>query len=263
MPTTSTPGLSFCFCLLLLFLARQPSAMGDTYYTTNTIKNVGGAGCYPEVVEMIPGEFSTSGCPLNSSYACQMHALKRNSSLAPWDEELTMVFGGPLTLYNLAVYQPDNGGSTWNRVSSWSPSTSDNVVFLNNKGGGLSGSFSICGGNSQSFASADGTASAAAPTQATGVFGNTVIINALSGTPCGGNGCGSFYRNVSYHGWSGDNLGRKLFAVNFIMPNYTGEYKGTGRGTVEWNLIPVFLSIHTLMQALATRHLHTGSSTLR
>jgi len=208
----------FLLCLNALVLLTHA---GYTYYTTNTITDVGGAGCYPEVVDMIPGQFSTQGCPLNSTYACQKQMLFRNSSLAPFDEELTMVFGGPLTLFNLAVYQPDDNGSTWNRVSYWDPSTTDNVVWLNNNGGGASGSFSICGGNSQSFANYNATQAAASPQQINGIFDHTVITNAMSGVPCGGSGCGSFYRNVSYHGWNGDSLGRKLFAVNFIMPNYT------------------------------------------
>ncbi len=115
-------------------------------------------------------------------------SLRRSSgskgNLAPFNEELTFNFRGPLNLFNIAVYQPDSSGATWTQTSSWAAGQApNNLVFMNNLGGGASGEFSstsgfkfartsthhcamslptaVCHGNSQSFASGDFTAAVA------------------------------------------------------------------------------------------------------
>ena len=63
--------------------------------------------------------------------------------LAPFNEELTFNFRGPLNLYNIAVYQPDSSGATWTQTSSWAAGQApNNLVFMNNMGGGASGEWS-------------------------------------------------------------------------------------------------------------------------
>ena len=55
---------------------------------------------------------------------------------------MTFNFRGPMNLFNIAVYQPDSTGSTWSQVSSWAAGqAANNLVFMNNKGGGASGEF--------------------------------------------------------------------------------------------------------------------------
>lgn len=83
------------------------------------------------------------------------------------------------------------------RVSYWTPTTTDNVVWFNNLGGGASGEFSICGGNSQSYASANGTQSAASPQQFLGSLENEVSVNALTSTSCSGDACGAHFGRSS------------------------------------------------------------------
>ena len=58
---------------------------------------------------------------------------------------MTVVFRGPLNLYNLTVYQPSVNASsaTWKQVSSWTANGEpNNLVFMNNDGGDVSGEWS-------------------------------------------------------------------------------------------------------------------------
>lgn len=65
-------------------------------------------------------------------------------NLAPFDEEMTFNFRGPLNLDNIAVYQPDAANATaWAQVSAWAAGQAPtNLVFMNNLGGEKSGEFS-------------------------------------------------------------------------------------------------------------------------
>lgn len=98
---------------------------------------VGGTGTYNQVTNMIAGEWPS--CTANPS--CIMTPKTVSGPLAPFDEDMTFNFRGPMTLYNIAVYQPANTtAATWKRVSNWSQNQSpDNMVFMNNMGGGASG----------------------------------------------------------------------------------------------------------------------------
>ena len=74
-------------------------------------------------------------------------------NLAPFDDEMTIAFRGPMTLYNIAVYQPTNSSSaSWKQVSSWAAGEKpSNLVFMNNDGGDVSGEWS-----SESFPASTG-----------------------------------------------------------------------------------------------------------
>lgn len=188
--------------------------------TVITINNVGTSGTYPRVTSMNPGTFGQT-CPAD---ACVKQNTSISGPLTPFNEEMTLNLRGPLELYDLAVYQPVQPGGSWSRMSMWNRCTSDNVVFMNNDGGNGSGIWTPCGGNSQSYASADGAMAAAAPTTFSGSLANGVEVNALSASACSGQGdsseCG-FYRGVALHGWSGVN-GAKIFVMRTRMPRYTG-----------------------------------------
>lgn len=188
-----------------------------------TINNLGTSGTYPRVTSMNPGTFGQT-CPAD---ACVKQNTNISGPLTPFNEEMTLNLRGPLELYDLAVYQPTQAGGTgasWSRVSMWNRCTSDNVVFMNNEGGNGSGIWTPCGGNSQSYASADGATAAKAPTTFSGSLANGVEVNVLSASACSGQGdsseCG-FYRGVALHGWSGVN-GAKIFVMRTRMPRYTG-----------------------------------------
>lgn len=182
-----------------------------------TFTNVGGTGSYDRVVDMAPGSWPP---PCAEANACVKATKSIAGPLVPFDEEMTMVFSGPMELYTIAVYVPATSGFA--RVSYWDRCTSDNLVFMNNLGGGsVSGVWTVCGGNSQSYASADGSKAAATPTQFAGMLADGVGVNVMSAISCSGTGDGSecgFYRDVGLHGWRGSASGTKIFTVKMRMP---------------------------------------------
>ena len=99
--------------------------------------NVGGSGTYNQVTGMVAGTWPS--CDVNPS--CITAPKTVSGPLAPFDEDMTFNFRGPMKLYNIAVYQPTNTtAATWKRVSNWAQNQApDNMVFMNNLGGGKSG----------------------------------------------------------------------------------------------------------------------------
>lgn len=177
--------------------------------------NVGGSGSYNEVTNILPGTFPT--CDANPFCVTQPKQITGN--LAPFDDEMTVAFRGPLNLYNIAVYQPTNSSSaTWKQVSSWAADQeSSNLVFMNNMGGQESGEWSICAGSSQSYASGDWTASAKSANAelAKGALDETHEINIMTGAACtSSDPCTGFSRGTANHGWAGS----KFFVFEFDMP---------------------------------------------
>ncbi|EIN09943.1 hypothetical protein PUNSTDRAFT_52080 [Punctularia strigosozonata HHB-11173 SS5] len=176
--------------------------------------HVGGDGSYQQVTDLVPGTFPT--CSANPS--CVKTTKTVSGNLAPFDEDLTVVMRGPMNVYNIAVYQPDNTTSaTWKRTSSWaSGNAAHNLVFMNNNGGGASGEWSICGGASQSYASSDFSSAAASPKQTYGSYiSASDEVNIMTATECNGSNCEGFYRGTSNLGWAGS----KMFVFEFDMPS--------------------------------------------
>jgi hypothetical protein len=104
-----------------------------------TYTNVGATGAYAEVVS---GWSKATGCKSDSDGTlCKTtyRAEKQVSgNLAPFNEDMSMVFAGPVELYRVAVYQP--GANGWDRVAYWDPCTSEGLAFAGNK------SWYECGG---------------------------------------------------------------------------------------------------------------------
>ncbi|RMZ81211.1 hypothetical protein DV737_g2628, partial [Chaetothyriales sp. CBS 132003] len=120
---------------------------------------------------------------------------------------------------------PSAPSGSWVRQSYYSAvnGTAQNLVFLNNMGGAVSGMVDEAFGASLSYASANGLTAASGPTILSDVqLGDGTEVALFSGQICSGSDCG-FYRpgTVAYHGFGG---ARKLFLLEFNMP-YTG---GTG-----------------------------------
>ena len=100
------------------------SAAGDTPLGTDTpparwkvtdaitFLNVGGKGSYDRVVDMAPGAWPP---PCSDANACVKASKPVSGPLVPFDEEMTMVFSGPIELYDIAVYAPDSTG--FSRIS--------------------------------------------------------------------------------------------------------------------------------------------------
>ncbi|KAI0629658.1 putative TOS1-like glycosyl hydrolase-domain-containing protein [Trametes polyzona] len=176
--------------------------------------SVGATGSYDQVTNMVPGTFPS--CTVNPS--CIKKPKKISGKLAPFNEEMTFNFRGPLNLYNIAVYQPGSGANApWTQVSSWSAGKApSNLVFMNNLGGDKSGEFSICGGNSQSFANGAWNAATTAANAeiAKGFLDEDHEINIMTSKTCKESACDGFSRGTANHGW-GDS---KMLVVTFDMP---------------------------------------------
>lgn len=192
-----------------------------------------------------------------------------NSPVGPMSEPVSMVFRGPMEIYNIAVYTRSSASATtWNRVSWYKRGVSaSNMVFMNNMNIDYSGQ-NLHG--PQSFASADGQSMASQSTVFSGTLGDAshgngygpgvttgVEINIMSGQKCaqysptatesvGSDACRGYYDNAySYQGWGG---GQKIFVTKVKMPNsgttpnlpsmwllnaqvmYTGQYACNCRG---------------------------------
>ncbi|RUS34437.1 protein TOS1 [Jimgerdemannia flammicorona] len=179
--------------------------------TSVSFTNLGGSGQYPLVTNQLPGTFPN--CPATPpSCVRQMHAVSGN--LSPFNEEMSIQLRGPMVISNIAVYQPDGTGD-YSRVSYWTRGgVSENISFLNNLGGGASGEWSICHGNSLSWASADGTKNVGKSTVFGGTLGNAIELTVLSGQACTAQTCG-WYRPVGMRGWAGE----KILVVEASMPH--------------------------------------------
>ncbi|CDO77599.1 hypothetical protein BN946_scf184936.g24 [Trametes cinnabarina] len=178
--------------------------------------HVGGPGEYNQVTDIIPGTFPT--CDANPFCITQPKQISGN--LAPFDDEMTVVFRGPITIDNIAVYQPTNSsGATWKQVSSWAAGQKpDNLVFMNNMGGTNNvGEWSICAGASQSYASGDFTSTVSSPNAEifNGALDETHEVNIMTGEACSSESpCAGFSRGTANHGWAGS----KFFVFTFDMP---------------------------------------------
>lgn len=180
-----------------------------------TITGVGGKGTYGKVINM--------PCPsgdASSSAKCIQTPFDVSGPLAPFDEDLTLALRGPLEIDDIAVFTKTD--VQWTKVSSYShtqANATQNMVFLNNKGDATkSGEFSMCHGNSQSYATSDGTTAASASTAFSGVLADGVEVNVMSATTCAASGKtdGGFARGVAHEGWSGNH---KIFMVKAQMPH--------------------------------------------
>ncbi|KAI0785747.1 putative TOS1-like glycosyl hydrolase-domain-containing protein [Abortiporus biennis] len=198
----------------------KPSTSGSLSSLKYT--NVGGSGSYNQVINMTPGSFPS--CTLPKSQTCQTKVKNVQGNLAPFDEEMTMVFRAPMKISGVAVYQPQGGGGNvnadnWGLVSSWAKGqTPNNLVWMNNKGGGKSGEWDVCGGSSQSYANGAWNDAVSSPNQETytGELTGTNEVNIVTGESCNNTSskCDGFFRGTANHGWSGS----KLYVVSFTMP---------------------------------------------
>jgi len=181
-----------------------------------TYTNVGGSGSYNQVTQLVPGSWPS--CDVSPS--CVTSPKSVSGNLAPFDEDMTVVFRGPMTIQNIAVYQPDSDATTWNLVSSWAQgSQPNNLVFMNNNGGGASGEWSVCGGASQSYANGtwNGAAASANADTYSGWLDETNEVNIMTATTCAEATCDGFSRGTANLGWAGS----KMIVTTFDMPPST------------------------------------------
>lgn len=203
--------------VLFVLLQRFLFAVGGAVDTI-TFRNVGGSGSYMRTTNMIS---QTGPFECEDSQACTKQEVFVSGSLSPFDEDVTIAFRGPMNIYTIGVYEPD--AAQWNRVSYWDDSNqgTTNMIFMNNKGGSISGEWTFCGGASQSYASANGEEAAAGPTAFGGFIGNDVGINIMTSKPCNSSTCPGYSRPVALQGWVGNECGEKLFLFRVRMPRAT------------------------------------------
>jgi hypothetical protein len=171
-----------------------------------TYTNVGATGSYNQVV-------SSTMAPSCVANVCDKTPKQVSGALVPFNEEQTLVFSGPIDLYQLAVYLPAAAGYT--RVAYWDRCTTSSLAFVGNK------AWYTCGGFVQSYVTPDGTMQSAAPVQFAGYLDAGVGVNVMSSTPCSGTDAGSdcgYSLGLALHGFAGDAAGNKIFATKMRMP---------------------------------------------
>ncbi|KAJ9099753.1 hypothetical protein QFC21_003751 [Naganishia friedmannii] len=195
----------------------SPAVVSGGEMTAIKYTNVGGSGSYQRVTNLISGKGTQCAVPNDF---CVRSPVTVSGPLAPFNADLTLVFSGPLNIYNISVYQPSGNSPTadWKRVSRFraGKANPENLVFMNNLGGTKSGVWDACGGASQSYASGDfaGSVSTANEEIFHGFVPRGLDVNIMTDTPCTPSDCPGFFRGTSNVGWSGS----KLFVLQFDMP---------------------------------------------
>jgi hypothetical protein len=165
---------------------------------------------------------------VTNAETCSRQTVSVNSPVGPMSEEATMVFRGPMNIYNIAVFDGSQGGD-WKRVSSYSSSNgqAQDLVFMNNKNIDYSGGKK----SPQGFATSDGAkkadssmvfagklAEASDPSQIGGGPGiqTGVEVNIMREAKCSDDKtCKGYYDSNGHHGWGG---GKKMFVSKVMMP---------------------------------------------
>jgi Putative TOS1-like glycosyl hydrolase (DUF2401)/Glycine-rich protein domain (DUF2403) len=171
-----------------------------------TYTNVGATGSYNQVV-------TSTVAPTCVANVCDTTPKAESGPLVPFDDEMTMVFSGPMDLYQIAAYAP--GASGYERVAYWDRCTTTGLAFVGNK------SWYQCNGYVQSYVSNDGTAESDTPVQFAGHLDAGVGVNVMSDVLCTGTTSGTdcgFSRGLALHGFKGDAAGNKIFVTKLRMP---------------------------------------------
>jgi hypothetical protein len=182
-----------------------PDATG-TAVDAITYTNVGATGSYDQVV-------NSTVAPSCTPNVCDKTPKAEQGPLVPFDEEMTMVFSGPMDLYQVAAYSPATGG--YERVAYWDRCTTEGLAFVGNK------MWYQCNGYVQSYVTNDGSMDSTTPVQFAGHLDPGVGVNVMSSTLCTGTTAGSdcgFSRGLALHGFKGDAAGSKILVAKFRMP---------------------------------------------
>lgn len=95
----------------LLALLEDPPSHGGSI----TFQSMGAAGWYPSRRDPASGSCDA----INTAQCCMTKHVVADAGISPWDEELILTLRGPMLVKQLAVYQPQAAGATWDRVSFW------------------------------------------------------------------------------------------------------------------------------------------------
>ncbi|POM76716.1 Putative GPI anchor protein [Phytophthora palmivora] len=160
--------------------------------------------------------------------SCSTEDVSVTDPIGPLSEEVSMVFRGPMNIYNIAVFS-GSSGSDWTKVSSYDANagTQDNMVFMNN----LNIDYTGANSSPQGYSTADGTATATESTIFGGSLADASDTSVIGGGPCVSTGCEvnivtatncanedgciGYYDDMGFHGWDG---GMKMFVTKVQMP---------------------------------------------
>lgn len=198
-----------------------PSNGGKTQQTSGTVRSKhdydGPNGGRPGVYEMVTDYASCAKTPHQTS-----------SSVSPFDDDVTLVFRGPMNIYNIAIF--DGSSGAWKKVSSYEKGgKAENMVFFNNKNIDYDGKSSPVG-----YSSEDGRSVAQHPTPFGGHLGSATKpggysiyadeatgaeVHVMTEKQCGKDvECKGYYdkEGPAHYGWAGT---KKLFITKVDMPN--------------------------------------------
>lgn len=171
--------------------------------------------------------FDVKKLEYDGSCKCEQESLvhKFNGTNAPYDEQLSVHFRGPLTLHGFAFYSGDDyvrgssSSGSFSRVSYFNASEqqSHNLTFLTN-----AGDDSKCLGKALTYASSNGTGSSNSPSllEKNNLIHSDDEYSIWSNTTCEKSGldndCGVYRKDIpALHGFAG---ATKLFLFEFEMP---------------------------------------------
>ncbi|GLD92862.1 hypothetical protein PINS_up001441 [Pythium insidiosum] len=151
------------------------------------------------------------------------------SPVSPLDDDVTIVFRGPMTIHNIAVFDGSNNG-TYTKVSSYAKGgAATNLVFMNNRNIDYSGKSAP-----QGYATQDGRGKADQSTAFSGELGGATKphgysqyadektgaeVNIFTDKKCGKDvECKGYYDKdgTAHAGWAG---GKKIFVTKVQMPH--------------------------------------------
>ncbi|RLN10152.1 hypothetical protein BBI17_008746 [Phytophthora kernoviae] len=197
-----------------------------------------GAYLYPTDNASISSSFVYSGTDAGSAAgtygkvtemsSCTTEDVSLTDPVGPFSEEVTMVFRGPMDIYNIGVFT-GSSGSDWTKVSTYDSDagTQDNMVFMNNMNIDYTGADS----SPQGYSTSDGTSTATESTIFGGTLADASDVSVTGGGPCVSTGCEvnimtatncadedgciGYYDDMGFHGWDG---GMKMFVTKVMMP---------------------------------------------
>ncbi|KAG7397955.1 hypothetical protein PHYBOEH_011884 [Phytophthora boehmeriae] len=212
------------------------SSASASIITTTTKSTSGTTGSFSDA--SISSSFVYSGTDAGSAAgtygkvtemsSCTTEDVSLTDPVGPFSEEVTMVFRGPMNIYNIGVFT-GSSGSDWTKVSSYDSDagTQDNMVFMNNMNIDYTGADS----SPQGYSTSDGTATATESTTFGGTLADASDTSKVGGGPCvttgcevnimtatncaDEDGCIGYYDDMGFHGWDG---GMKMFVTKVMMP---------------------------------------------
>ncbi|KAH7473903.1 Protein TOS1 [Phytophthora ramorum] len=216
----------------------QTQTSTSTTSTSTTTTSTGTAASFSSAT--ISSSFEYSGTNAGSAAgtygkvtemsSCTTEDVSLTDPVGPMSEEVSLVFRGPMSIYNIAVFNASSG-SDWSKVSAYSQNgTQDNMVFMNN----LNIDYTGADSSPQGYATDDGSGTATSSTAFGGSLADASDSSVTGGGPCVSTGCEvnimtetncadedgciGYYDDMGFHGWDG---GMKMFVTKVQMP--TGD----------------------------------------